>query len=188
MTNETRVDPTLAFVDQTTATTQDLLRGLLHDVPRRGLDWPTPGFPNPPGWLAWHICRGIDRNVSEMQGVEQLWIGGSHADAFGRPPDHTDTGLDHDGDAVRSFSSAAPDDFMGYVDAVFARLRGFLTTLRDDDLDRTTTSATLHNRRTVRQRLTALCTEMLQHRGELAVTAAYAEAQTNIDRPVKFPT
>jgi DinB superfamily len=36
---------------------------------------PGPGA-NPIGWLAWHLTRSHDRNVSELSGHAQLWIAG----------------------------------------------------------------------------------------------------------------
>jgi hypothetical protein len=28
------------------------------------------------GWLAWHLTRSHDRNVSELRGAPQLWVSG----------------------------------------------------------------------------------------------------------------
>ncbi|WP_127356352.1 hypothetical protein [Actinacidiphila soli] len=37
-------------------------------------------------WLAWHIARGQDRNLSELAGTPQLWLSANWAHRFHRPP------------------------------------------------------------------------------------------------------
>ncbi|MGW1028165.1 DinB family protein [Streptomyces sp. NPDC002577] len=48
---------------------------------------------NSVGWLAWHIARGQDRNLSEITGSPQLWLSDGWAARFSRPADPGDTGL-----------------------------------------------------------------------------------------------
>ncbi len=50
---------------------------------------------NPVGWLAWHLTRSHDRNLSEIAGVEQRWTANGWAHRFGRAADPNDTGDGH---------------------------------------------------------------------------------------------
>src|SRR5262245_42422749 len=68
------------------------------------------GPPCPPGpasnsiaWLAWHLTRSHDRNISELAGDEQLWITeGWHA-RFNRAADPTETGFGHSAAEAAAF-------------------------------------------------------------------------------------
>lgn len=60
-----------------------VLKGLsVEDLNRQ----PAPDC-NSIGWLAWHLTRSHDRNMSELMGEEQLWIAEKWYAKFNRAPD-----------------------------------------------------------------------------------------------------
>src|SRR3972149_6250994 len=57
------------------------------------------------GWLAWHLTRSHDRNMSELIGEEQLWITEKWHVRFGRVPDPDETGVGHTMEQAKAFKS-----------------------------------------------------------------------------------
>ncbi|MBT5318759.1 MAG: hypothetical protein HOL45_02545, partial [Chloroflexi bacterium] len=51
-------------------------------------------------WVGWHLTRGLDRRVSDMDRGEQTWIVGKWFEKFGLPANPTDYGTGHTSDQV----------------------------------------------------------------------------------------
>jgi len=145
------------------------VRAILDDLDASELDDRPAGVANSCGWLCWHIARGVDRNVSEMNEIEQLWTADRWAEQFGRRPDPSDTGYGHSVVDVEQFRSPAPEVLLDYFLKSFDRLTDFLSTIDEISLHRESLSPTLGNVCTVRERLSALVSEGLQHLGQLTV-------------------
>ncbi|MDX6346824.1 MAG: hypothetical protein QOF84_1614 [Streptomyces sp.] len=122
-------------------------------------------------WLAWHIARGQDRNLSELTARPQLWLSAAWATRFSRPPDPNDTGYRHTPTQAAAFRSPSVDLLLAYQAATHALAEHYLATAPDDDLTRLVTSPTLHNTHTVEERLTALIREGFAHTGQMALLA-----------------
>jgi hypothetical protein len=120
-------------------------------------------------WLAWHLTRSHDRNISELMGHEQLWITeGWHA-RFKRSADPTETGFGHS--AAQAAAFRVPDShlLLDYHRAVVARIRQYmLEHLSEGELDREVYSPTLQNTVTVHRRLVGMLSEGFQHVGQAA--------------------
>jgi hypothetical protein len=89
-------------------------------------------------WLAWHIARVQDANFSGLMEQQQLWItDGWHA-RFGMPPDAKDygSGHRHTPAQVDAFTVTDKELLLGYLDAVFARTKQYLSTITNADLNR----------------------------------------------------
>ena len=127
---------------------------------------PRPGA-NTIGWLVWHLTRVQDHHVSELLGVDQIWIAGGWPPRFGREPDPHDTGYGHsptDVAAVRPDGAGALLDYLAEVDA---RTRTMLEGLTPGDLDR------IVDRRwdppvSLGVRLVSIADDSLQHVGQAA--------------------
>ena len=78
---------------------------------------PTPDC-NSIGWLAWHLTRSQDRNLSELTGKEQLWIKDNWHTSFNRAPDPTDTGFGHSSEDIAGFRSPNAKTILEYHYAV----------------------------------------------------------------------
>ena len=57
------------------------------------------------GWLAWHLTRSHDRNMSELMSEEQLWIKDKWHARFNRAPDPSETGVGHTTEQAKAFRS-----------------------------------------------------------------------------------
>ncbi|MFE7412378.1 DinB family protein [Streptomyces laurentii] len=145
------------------------LAAALDEVPDAALDGrPAPGC-NSLGWLAWHVARGQDRNVSELMGEPQVWVADGWAARCGRPADPSDTGFGHAPAEAAAFRSPGGALLLGYHGAVHARVERYCATAPADDLGRTVTSPTLGNTHTVEERLQGLLADSFAHLGQIAL-------------------
>jgi hypothetical protein len=147
---------------------QDDLESTLDGLDLALLDrQPGPGA-NTIGWLAWHLTRSHDRNVSEIRGAPQLWIAERWYERFGRAPDPGETGFRHTPEQLAAFRSRSPRILVAYHAAVVDMMLAYLREAPDDDLDRQVTSPTLGNTLTVQRRLVGVLAEGLEHVGQMA--------------------
>ena len=91
---------------------------------------------NSMAWVGWHLTRGLDRRVSDMDGDEQTWITGRWYEKFGLPPNPTDYGIGHTSEQVDGVRPPDSATVLGYYDAVYRRSLAFLESPAADDHDR----------------------------------------------------
>ena len=142
------------------STLDGLDAALLDRAPRAGA--------NTIGWLAWHLTRSHDRNVSELRGAPQLWIAERWYERFGRAPDPGETGFGHTPQQLAAFRTPSADELIAYHAVVVEMVLAYLRDTPDGDLTRVVTSPTLGDTRTVQQRLVGVLAEGLQHVGQMA--------------------
>ena len=129
---------------------------------------PTPDC-NSIGWLAWHLTRSHDRNISELAAEEQLWIKDNWHAKFNRAPDPTDTGFGHSSEDIAVFRSPDSKTLLEYHLAVLELAKCYTSgKLSETDLKREVESPTLGNVAMVRARLAGVISEGLQHVGQAA--------------------
>lgn len=138
---------------------------------------PVPGA-NPIGWMAWHLTRSHDRNMSELLGREQLWIANGWHARFGRDPDPADTGFGHTPADVAAFICPHPNLILDYHDAVVNMILGYLEDAPADDLRREVFSPTFSNTATVELRIAGLLVDALQHLGQIGYVRGMLESTT----------
>ena len=121
------------------------------------------------GWLAWHLTRSHDRNITELAGEEQLWIkGGWHA-KFNRSPDPSETGFGHSSEEAAAFRSPDGKTLLAYHRAVLERSKDYIDSkLSETELARESKSPTLATVNAVGVRLVGVINESLQHVGQAA--------------------
>ncbi|CAM5595724.1 hypothetical protein GCM10010329_49250 [Streptomyces spiroverticillatus] len=129
---------------------------------------PAPGT-NSIGWLAWHIARAQDRNLSELLEVPQLWLTDGWADHFHLPADPADTGYEHSRAQAAAFRAPGSKDLLAYHDAVHGLVERYFAEAPDADLGRVVTSPTLRDSHTVQERLQALLADSFAHVGQIAL-------------------
>ena len=89
------------------------------------------------GWLAWHLTRSHDRNISELAAEEQLWIKDKWHARFNRLPDPTETGVNHSSDDVAAFRSPDSATLLEYHHAVLELAQRYISgRLSETDLER----------------------------------------------------
>jgi hypothetical protein len=125
---------------------------------------------NPVGWLAWHLTRSHDRNMSEIAGIEQRWITDGWANRFGRAADPNDTGYGHITVDVDAFDPPGVVTVLGYYADVMTTIEQYLVAAPVDDLQRVTISPTLGTTATVAERIEGVVNEGFQHLGQIAMT------------------
>ncbi len=119
------------------------------------------------GWLAWHLTRSHDRNMSEIMGEEQLWTKDGWYARFGRGPDPGETGVGHTSEQARTFVSPPREVIMAYHHAVLDRVRQYLgTRLTESELERTYTSPTFKTERQLEGALIGVIQQGFLHVGQ----------------------
>jgi hypothetical protein len=122
---------------------------------------------NTMAWLIWHVARVQDDHISELLGVDQIWLDSDWANRFGLDADASNTGYGHSPEDVATVRPESPDVLLAYLDAVQARTRTMLQALAPPDLDR------IVDRRwdppvTLGVRLVSVADDSLQHVGQAA--------------------
>lgn len=123
---------------------------------------------NPIGWLVWHLTRLQDHHLSELLGVDQVYLDESGWPArFSSPAEADDIGYGHTSEQVGRVRPESVQALLDYHAVVDARTRGFLGTLTPDAL------AEIVDRRwdppvTLGVRLVSVADDSLQHLGQAA--------------------
>ena len=156
----------------------DELDGVLDGLTIEDLnEHPAPGS-NSIGWLAWHLTRSHDRNLSELYGKRQLWIKDKWHREFGRAPDPSETGVSHSPEEMAAFESPDGKTILEYHHAVLERAKKYIeNNLSEVELKRRAKSPTLKNTRTVRGRLLGIVSEGFQHVGQAAYVRGSIKGQ-----------
>jgi len=114
---------------------RDMVRDAISDLsPQEMLAPPKPHI----AWLAWHIARVQDANFSGLLERPQLWITDRWHERFGMPANPRDYGSGHrqTPEQVDAFNVTDKQLLMAYHDAVFEQTKGYLATVKNDDLNR----------------------------------------------------
>ena len=119
------------------------------------------------GWMAWHLTRSHDRNMSELMGLEQLWLSEKWFLKFNRAPDPNETGVGHTTEQARDFVSPPAEVIMAYHLAILERIKHYIENdLNEAELDRENTSPTLHNTVSIMRRITGVVQQGFLHVGQ----------------------
>ena len=130
------------------------------------------------GWLAWHLTRSHDRNVTELALEEQVWIKDKWYVKFGRAPDAAETGVGHTAEDIAAFKSPEGRVLLEYHRAVLERIENYLSsTLSESELERESHSPTLHTTFPVSRRLVGVISEGFQHVGQAAYVRGLLEGK-----------
>jgi uncharacterized damage-inducible protein DinB len=153
---------------------EEVLEGLTPDELNQQ---PAPGA-NTIGWLAWHLTRSFDRNMSELAGKEQLWTGDGWNARFNRAPDPNETGFGHSIEDVAAFKAPDSKTIVEYHRATQERIKEYIDdTLTEAELEREATSPTLGTTFPVRRRLLGVVNDGLQHVGQAAYVRGLLKGQ-----------
>lgn len=131
--------------------------------------------PHPPiGWLAWRLTRIMDSNVSRLAGVEQLWIADGWHARFAMPPEPADfgRGRTHTRAQVRAFRATA-QLLLAYHDATQDRMRTYLESITQEDLDRELNEPQYTPLPTVGVRLVSVLENAMHNAGQIGYLKAY---------------
>ncbi|MGW1029372.1 mycothiol transferase [Streptomyces sp. NPDC002577] len=87
-------------------------------------------------WLVWHLTRVQDDHISDVAGLEQVWVSQDWAGRFELPYAKRATGFGHSSRQVGKMKVDSDELLLGYYDAVHEQTLDFLNGLEDGDLDR----------------------------------------------------
>ena len=119
------------------------------------------------GWLAWHLTRSHDRNMSELIGKEQLWISEKWYAKFGRAPDPNETGVGHTVEQARDFKSPPAEVVLDYHHAILNRISEYVNRgITEDELGREIYSPTLKDTGKAGRRITGVIQQGFLHTGQ----------------------
>ena len=147
---------------------QATLDRVLGGLSKADLEWQPKPDCNSIGWLAWHLTRQQDRQISALMGVDQLWITDNWYLQFARPPDPLDFGFGHTPVQVANFKCPDTEVFLGYHRAVLLRSISYFQTLSKEDLDRELDEPKYNPLPTVGVRLISIINDGITHAGQAA--------------------
>lgn len=144
------------------------LSHVLKGLTPEDLNWQPKPDCNSIGWLAWHLTRQQDAQISDLMGQEQVWISDKWYSKFGRPADLDDSGFGETPKQVASFKSPDVKTLIGYQRAVLERSRQYIASLTPKELDRELDEPWFKPLPTVGVRLISVMADGLMHAGQAA--------------------
>lgn len=126
--------------------------------------WQPKPEANSIGWLAWHIGRCEDAQVSALAGEPDVYAQQGWVDRFDLPYRDQEIGYGHSPAQVSEFRIADPALLTDYYAAVHEATLVFLDDLTADDLDRLVDD---RYRVSVGVRLVSVVNDITQHLGQI---------------------
>ena len=151
----------------------DSMNRVLTELNEDDLKWQPRNDCNSIGWLAWHLTRQQDAQISRLMGDEQLWVKDKWYSKFNRPPDPKDIGFGHTPEQVAAFKPPDVQTLLDYLSAVLERSKRYFLTLSSDDLNQELNEPQFKPLPTVGVRLVSIMVDGLLHAGQ----AAYVRGQ-----------
>ncbi|MBV8084479.1 MAG: DinB family protein [Chloroflexi bacterium] len=153
------------FIEAFGRVQQTLRRGLSDISPEQLTYRPHPEA-NPIGWLAWHLTRWQDFQVSALLEQDQLWTSAGWHARFQRDADPADNGMGHTSRQVAALDASA-ELLLAYHDAVVERTLAWLRTASEQDFDREKLGMPFNRMISTRGRLIGILGDSLQHAGQI---------------------
>ena len=145
------------------------LAQVLEDLTPKQLNQQPARDANTIGWLIWHLTRSHDRNMSELMGLEQLWISEGWYARFNRRPDPSETGYRHTAKEMKAFKAPDSLTIMEYHRSVLERIKDYIgDQLEESVLEQEMYSPTFNSSSPVYRVITGVINDALQHVGQAA--------------------
>jgi DinB superfamily len=154
------------LVADTLGRVRDMVQTALKDLsPEELLASPKP----PIAWLVWHLSRVQDANFSGLMERPQLWIADGWHARFNMAPEPRDygSGHRHTREQVEAFAVNDKQLLLDYLDTVFARTKGYLSTVSNVDLNRVLNEPQYHPLPTLSVRLASVINCNTRHAGQI---------------------
>jgi hypothetical protein len=120
-------------------------------------------------WLVWHLARVQDANFSALMDKPQMWVADGWHARFDMLPEPRDYGSGHRQTRaqVDAFTITDKDLLLGYLEAVFAQTKGYLSTVSNDDLNRVLNEPQYQPLPTLSIRLASVINCNTRHAGQI---------------------
>ncbi|HEX4443941.1 MAG TPA: DUF664 domain-containing protein [Galbitalea sp.] len=125
-------------------------------------------------WLLWHLARGQDLQVSDLDGGAGVWTADGWKDRFALPFADRESGYGHSAEDVAQVRGVSPELLAGYLVAVCDRTVEYLGALTDDDLGRIVDTR-WNPPVTLAARIVSIVSDNLQHTGQAALLRGILE-------------
>ncbi len=143
---------------------EEHLKRVLDGLDQDDLQWQPRPDANPIGWLAWHITRVEDSQVSRLAGREPAWSAEGWAERFGM--DAKAFGFGQKPAEVAAFRSPDAAALLEYHRVVYQRTKKYLEGLTSEDFDRVLPETRWDPPPTVGVRLVSTIDDCALHVGE----------------------
>ena len=125
-------------------------------------------------WLAWHLTRVQDRELSGLSGQEQAWTADGWHTKFGKESDPDETGMGYTPEQVAA-TNPPTQLILDYHTAVVERSKAYLAPLTHEDLARELDEPQWNPAPTVGVRLVSILSDNAQHVGQMAYVRGIIE-------------
>jgi len=146
----------------------EFLENVLNGLTEDDLNWQPRYDCNSIGWLAWHLTRQQDAQISALMGEEQLWIKDGWYSKFNRPANPKDIGFGQTPEQVAAFKSPDAQTLLDYHHALLERSKRYFFTLTKSDLDRELDEPWFQPLPTIGVRLVSIMNDAVLHAGQAA--------------------
>lgn len=146
----------------------EYMKHTLKGLDQNDLNWQPRNDSNSIGWLAWHITRQQDAQISSLIGEDQIWIKDRWFMRFNRPDDRNDVGFGHTKKQVQDFRSPDISILLDYQKAVSKRSMDYFMTLSKTDLEKELDEPWFHPTPTIGVRIISILEDSLLHAGQMA--------------------
>lgn len=120
------------------------------------------------GWIVWHLTRGQDAQIADLNKEEQVWVRDKWYVKFQRDSNPGDTGFGHSSKEVADFRSPTARILLDYYRATMERTNEYLSTLNLKDLDKELNEPWFSPPPTLGVRIVSILADCLEHAGEVA--------------------
>ena len=142
---------------------------VLEDLTPKQLNRQPARDANTIGWLTWHLTRSHDRNMSELMGLEQIWISEGWYARFNCNPNPSETGYHHTAREMKAFKAPDSLTIIEYHRSVLERIKDYIANhLEEAVLEQEMYSPTFNSSRPTYRVITGVINDALQHVGQAA--------------------
>ena len=153
------------------------VHGIVHrtldGMTRQGVGFRPDPDANSVAWLIWHLTRVQDGTIAKLTGAEQVWTAQGWDETFALPFASTASGYGQTSQEVGGVQTSA-DLLIGYFDAVYLVVAGYLRGVSDEDLD-AVIDESYTPPVTLGVRLISILSDSLQHAGQAAYVRGMGE-------------
>ena len=119
------------------------------------------------GFLAWRLTRNLDRDISELMEMQQIWNSAKWYTEFRENPDPAVTGNGFSVEEMAAFHAPDSITIMKYHYDVLNRIRDYISRyLSEPELEQSNASPTLGRKIPVYRRVSGLVSESLKLVGQ----------------------
>jgi hypothetical protein len=146
----------------------EFMKHTLTGLSQDDLDWQSKDDCNSMGWLAWHLSRQQDAQISSLMGEDQLWIKDKWYIKYNRAGKPKDIGFGHTKKQLKDFISPDISLLLDYQKEVSERTIAYFMTLSKADLEKELNEPWFKPLPTIGVRIMSILEDSILHAGQIA--------------------